>query len=290
MRNCQPLVLALLCGSMLQGLVGCARWDCNSRRESWETELRTLADAAYQSHFGEAAEGCSDDYGDGWTEGYYQVLGGHSGEPPVVPNSRYWEPQTRHVDQLHRVAQWRRGFTDGAAAAHACGQHGYATVPAAAPAAPQHVDRPIYTVDCFTSLAPDGMLNAPAGELPPMPMPLPPTQERLDGQPGINPQPEVHAPPETERLPEIERLPELDYQPDSQDLLPSPSDLPRTPLEAQPAPDDPLLGTVGAPLDAAFARLQTASRRMRQAAPVQSQNAPRRLPRVAEASNTAVVR
>lgn len=268
MRICQPLAIALLCGWMLQSLVGCARWDCNSQRDAWETELRTLASVACRNQFGEVGQdaGCNADYREGWTEGYYQVLGGRSGEPPVVPASHYWEPESRHANNLHRVGDWRRGFIDGASAAHQCGQHGYATVPAAAPAPPQHAGRPIYTVDCFANLAPDGMLNAPARELPPMPMPLPPTLEQLDGQP------------------------ELDHKPDSDDLLPSPSDLPREPAATPDDDEDLLLGAAPPQLDAAFARLKLASQAMRQAGTVPRQRTPQRLPSVADSPNTAVLR
>jgi len=206
---------------LLASLVGCARWEFQTRRATWAKQLRTQAQVACRTHLGEAhgQEPCAGAYREGWTEGYREVLAGGAGEPPVVPPERFWSPKARHSQSAQELASWRGGFIDGAATAHACGQKGYGTVPASAPLMTPQPFEQIYTAANFATLSQPWqeteMHSRPSPPLPPMPMPLPPIPERIEGG-----------------LPKIQ---------DSDDLLPSPSDqLPSDQLPSDQLPSDQL--------------------------------------------------
>lgn len=67
-------------------------------------------------------DGCNDqcftcDYHDGWKKGYYDVLTGGDGRPPVVPPKRYWKPPVFAEHDPTRQNDWYTGYQDGAACA-----------------------------------------------------------------------------------------------------------------------------------------------------------------------------
>ena len=62
--------------------------------------------------------GC--DYECGWKAGYYDVLTGGCGEPPVVAPKKYWEPGRIIAECDKGRHRWYVGFQDGAAAAKRC--------------------------------------------------------------------------------------------------------------------------------------------------------------------------
>ena len=67
-------------------------------------------------------DGCNEqcftcDYRDGWKRGYYDVLTGGEGQPPLVPPKKYWKPPvfTKHDPSLQN--EWYTGYQDGASCA-----------------------------------------------------------------------------------------------------------------------------------------------------------------------------
>ncbi|MBL8812330.1 MAG: hypothetical protein JNM43_19355 [Planctomycetaceae bacterium] len=57
------------------------------------------------------------DYKHGWKAGYYDVITGGTGCPPVVAPSKYWTPPLFTQYDPSRRDDWYRGFQDGAACA-----------------------------------------------------------------------------------------------------------------------------------------------------------------------------
>lgn len=57
------------------------------------------------------------DYRDGWKRGYYDVLTGGDGRPPVVPPKKYWKPPVFTEHDPSRQNEWYTGYQDGAACA-----------------------------------------------------------------------------------------------------------------------------------------------------------------------------
>lgn len=57
------------------------------------------------------------DYKHGWKAGYYDVITGGTGCPPVVAPSKYWTPPVFSQHDPSRRDDWYRGFQDGAACA-----------------------------------------------------------------------------------------------------------------------------------------------------------------------------
>ena len=56
-------------------------------------------------------DGCNDrcftlDYSCGWKQGYYDVLTGGDGRPPVVPPKKYWKPPVFTEHDPSRVNDW----------------------------------------------------------------------------------------------------------------------------------------------------------------------------------------
>lgn len=69
-------------------------------------------------------DGCNDqcftcDYRDGWKKGYYDVLTGGDGRPPVVPPKKYWKPPVFAEHDPSRQNDWYTGYQDGASCAKA---------------------------------------------------------------------------------------------------------------------------------------------------------------------------
>ena len=57
------------------------------------------------------------DYRCGWKAGYYNVLSGGDGRPPVIPPEKYWNPSLfRDCDSCGQ-REWCSGFRDGAVTA-----------------------------------------------------------------------------------------------------------------------------------------------------------------------------
>lgn len=69
-------------------------------------------------------DGCNDqcftcDYRDGWKKGYYDVLTGGDGRPPVVPPKKYWKPPVFTEHDPSRQNDWYTGYQDGVSCAKA---------------------------------------------------------------------------------------------------------------------------------------------------------------------------
>ncbi len=67
-------------------------------------------------------DGCNEqcftsDYRDGWKQGYYDVLTGGDGRPPVVPPKKYWKPPVFTEHDPSRQNHWFTGYQDGASCA-----------------------------------------------------------------------------------------------------------------------------------------------------------------------------
>lgn len=91
-------------------LVGCAslqdmHYECSQK-------MRTMC--AYWDFKCTSEEPVSGDYAKGWRAGYFDVLTGGDGEPPVVAPRCYWSPSHRmkYGDQPRN--DWYVGFQDGA--------------------------------------------------------------------------------------------------------------------------------------------------------------------------------
>ena len=75
-------------------------------------------------------DGCNDrcftlDYSCGWKQGYYDVLTGGDGRPPVVPPKKYWKPPVFTEHDPSRVNDWYTGYQDGAGCAKCQPDHHY---------------------------------------------------------------------------------------------------------------------------------------------------------------------
>ena len=67
-------------------------------------------------------DGCQDecftcDYQSGWKAGYYDVITGGTGCPPVIAPKKYWKPPVVFEHDPCRRNDWYCGFQDGAACA-----------------------------------------------------------------------------------------------------------------------------------------------------------------------------
>jgi hypothetical protein len=64
-------------------------------------------------------DGCNDecftsDYRNGWKAGFYNVITGGDGRPPVIPPKKYWKPPVFVEHDPSRKDDWYAGFQDGA--------------------------------------------------------------------------------------------------------------------------------------------------------------------------------
>ncbi|GEM_PF-1377517 len=64
-------------------------------------------------------DGCNEqcftcDYRDGWKKGYYDVLTGGDGRPPLVPPKKYWKPPVFTEHDPSGQNDWYTGYQDGA--------------------------------------------------------------------------------------------------------------------------------------------------------------------------------
>ena len=71
----------------------------------------------------------SDDYADGWKEGYFDVANGGSGQVPVVPPRQYWRPKFQNNEGQQQISDWFAGFRTGAGAALACNAGSWNSIP-----------------------------------------------------------------------------------------------------------------------------------------------------------------
>ena len=70
------------------GLSGCtALSDCK-----YETGQKIRTSQAWHEFDGCNQQCFTSDYRDGWRKGYYDILTGGDGRPPVVPPKKYWKP------------------------------------------------------------------------------------------------------------------------------------------------------------------------------------------------------
>ena len=72
------------------------------------------------------AGGCvSCDYKSGWKAGYYDVITGGTGCPPVIAPKKYWKPPVFFEHDPGKRNDWYCGFQDGAACAKCEPDHHY---------------------------------------------------------------------------------------------------------------------------------------------------------------------
>ena len=114
--NAGQFIPALLVFGVLLSGAGCT--GLSEMRYRHTQKHRTCAawrcyDAASSCHYG-----C--DYEAGWKAGYYDVLTGGCGQPPVVAPRKYWDPKQIINDCDQKRHRWYVGFQDGAAAAKRC--------------------------------------------------------------------------------------------------------------------------------------------------------------------------
>jgi hypothetical protein len=104
----------LLATWMLAPLVGCASIS-DSR---YETTQMLRAKSAWRSLPDCAKSHCyPEDYKLGWCDGYYDVLTGGKGCPPVIAPERYWKPEQILENCDRRRHAYYDGFQDGVACA-----------------------------------------------------------------------------------------------------------------------------------------------------------------------------
>jgi len=79
----------------------------------YEKTQKFRAMKAWYGYSWSSDEKYSCDYKDGWKAGYYDVLTGNCGKPPMFPPKKYWCPNqiTKECD-LNRY-EWYIGFHDG---------------------------------------------------------------------------------------------------------------------------------------------------------------------------------
>ncbi len=75
-------------------------------------------------------DGCNEqcftvDYQSGWKKGYYEVLTGGDGRPPLVPPKKYWKPPVFVEHDPSLKNDWYIGYQDGAASAKCQPDHHY---------------------------------------------------------------------------------------------------------------------------------------------------------------------
>ena len=126
-------------------------------------------------------DGCNEqcftcDYRDGWKKGYYDVLTGGDGRPPVVPPKKYWKPPVFTEHDPSRQNDWFIGYQDGAACAKT--QPDYHYVPTFMAPNMYHGSEGHEIVEVISSeseipaepTAPPTMGEVPASEVEPAPM------------------------------------------------------------------------------------------------------------------------
>ena len=184
-RRTIPCVMAFGLMSMgCAGVTDAARstgyWTHQAVHDSRERHRnRRLADAAWTEVRGATA---SEDYADGFKDGFADHLYRATTQPPPMPPKRYRELRYQTAAGFRAGADWLAGFRHGLENARASGLREVVTGPSALRADP-------------TGPAPPAEVVAPAVEMP-APVP-PPSDDRLPPPRRIDPPPEdVKQPPE----------------------------------------------------------------------------------------------
>ena len=112
-------------------------------------------------------DGCQDecftcDYQSGWKAGYYDVITGGTGCPPVIAPKKYWKPPVVFEHDPCRRNDWYCGFQDGAACAKCQPDYHYLQtfMPASACCQPRCVSHS--TIPSEPTQFPVEHLNAPS--------------------------------------------------------------------------------------------------------------------------------
>lgn len=170
------------------------------------------------------------DYRDGWKAGYYDVLVGNPGTPPLVPPKKYWKPSEITVSRDKNRHQWYVGFQDGANCAkqqpdthylklwtppEACPvpAHHQHAAPFIPPAAPIESFQPAPTPSAspVEAVEPAEVEALPATEAAPLPMPaetsespltVPETTPAAPVEPATPSKPQPYLPEEKTPLPQ----------------------------------------------------------------------------------------
>jgi hypothetical protein len=147
-------------------------------------------------------DGCNEqcftvDYRDGWKKGYYDVLTGGDGRPPVVPPKKYWKPPVFTEHDPSRQDDWYTGYQDGAACAKAQPDFHYVPTFMAPSMHPAHYGHEVVEVMPTSehSVAPSGlqpMPDAPGGDTAPA--------QTIEAAPGTDPT--ATAPKDSVKTPE----------------------------------------------------------------------------------------
>lgn len=133
-------------------------------------------------------DGCNEqcftcDYRDGWKKGYYDVLTGGDGRPPVVPPKKYWKPPVLTEHDPSRQNDWYTGYQDGAACAKSQPDFHYVPTFMAPTMYPAH-----YGHETVEMISTTDASVAPQSEQPmPEAMPVDSTQPAVEPAPGTDP-------------------------------------------------------------------------------------------------------
>lgn len=99
-------------GALALSLVfpGCTTFsDCK-----YEVSQRIRTSRAWHEFDGCNSESFTCDYSSGWKAGYYDVITGGDGRPPVVAPKKYWQPPVFFEHDPRGRDEWYTGFQDGA--------------------------------------------------------------------------------------------------------------------------------------------------------------------------------
>jgi hypothetical protein len=99
--------------ALFMSLSGCtALCDCK-----YELGQKIRTSQAWHDFDGCNEECFTGDYKSGWKAGYYDVVTGGTGMPPVIAPRKYWKPPVFCEHDPSRRDEWYCGFQDGAACA-----------------------------------------------------------------------------------------------------------------------------------------------------------------------------
>lgn len=211
--DCRLMLIVVLIGAC-----GCSA----VRNEHYAIKQTLRAHQAWRSFdTGVVVSIHSIDYASGWKSGFYSVLTGGDGRPPVLPPRRYWDPPFLCHPDPQGLREWRAGFQCGAATALKepsqhfvrslavpC-QHHQTTVFHHSLNPPVPVSVPILDAN-------HGEKSSLSGEPPTLPLGGHsfPYDVELSGKPPEAPTDQKFSPPVSIRLiPEISPLPSRDFPP-----------------------------------------------------------------------------
>jgi hypothetical protein len=198
-------------GRLLPLLVLLSTAGCATLQDtSYEMTQHLRTETAFFGHWFSCETDCSWDYNRGWKAGYFDVLTGGDGAPPLIAPHSYWSPWQIiwHCDEKRQ--NWYMGFQDGAllasqqpdthylklwspamTVAQACPPGGFEEVPMpmlGVPPEPTPIESSIPPVP---SVSPEKPVPPAPSALPVKPVPSAPSVSPAPGASPVKPVPPV---------------------------------------------------------------------------------------------------